>query len=570
MLTQDQIGLASAFTAGFAVGFPDSERGIRLGMSAAERLSQSGFVENSEDNSPDYPVRSTMEHLTPEKSLSTVNIPSTKISSGDSFSVFDSLTGDLSEIARQVVTVGPDRALARCSVRCFGDLQSVDRVEQESLGSIVDTMNERLKSGNVSPTCIGLLGPIGSGKKFVAKNLSEQVGETWPIRTLAYNARIMRLAEITNMCHTIRDNAAENTLTVVSLENFEALLEGDNNLLDEFTAVMRYGTFKDEGHERAVGRCLLLFLVNQEPPTLDTTPTPTTADFKLRRVVDDAALLDNLHGVVNLSGPNQTGPQDKLFPIRRGLMLRQLLNERHPHLNVNGTMKIDDAVLHALLFVPSYKHGLRSLEKIVSTSRLSGRKKFDVSALPPEEQIQLHVNGRTFMSFLRSPKLPPTLRERLAEGLFETYKKQRRLMAKTDEEQKALQSDRSMVDWDELPGELKESTRAQADDIPRKLRAVRCFMLNEVRSDPLIHVPEFSSEDLDMLSEMEHERFNAERLQRQWRMGPRNSKQRTTPFLVPWRDLTQEWKDVDRVMVECVPRVLDKAGYYIYRMREGE
>lgn len=231
-------------------------------------------------------------------------------------------------------------------------------------------------------------------------------------------------------------------------------------------------------------------------------------------------------------------------------------------------MKVDDAVLHALLFVPSYKHGLRSLEKIVSTSRLSGRTKFDVSALPPEEQIQLHVDGRVFMSSLRAPRLPPRLREKLAEGLFETYKKQRVLMADTPEKKKDLQADRAFVDWDDLPGELKESTRAQADDIPRKLRAVHCFMLDEKRTAPLVRVPGFTEEELDMLSEMEHERFNAERLQRQWRMGPRNSKQRTTPFLVPWRDLSQEWKDVDRVMVECAPRVLEQAGYYIYRMGE--
>jgi hypothetical protein len=53
-------------------------------------------------------------------------------------------------------------------------------------------------------------------------------------------------------------------------------------------------------------------------------------------------------------------------------------------------------------------------------------------------------------------------------------------------------------------------------------------------------------------------------------MGTRNSKQRTTPFIVPWRDLTQEWKDVDRVMVECVPRVLKTAGYRIYKMKESD
>ncbi|KAK3711957.1 hypothetical protein LTR37_009269 [Vermiconidia calcicola] len=566
----EMIGLGSAFTAGFSLAFPDCDTAIRLGMAATQRLSRQGFSTDPDDQCPNYPVNAIMDQISPEQGLSAVNVPSTRISAGDNFFIFDTLTGDPSEVARQIVTHGPDRALARCPVRKFGKLLSVDRFEQESLGSIVDTMHERLESGNVTPTCIGVHGPIGSGKKYVAASLSETVSERWPVGRLAYNARVMRLEDLTNVCNTIRDNAAENFLTVVSLENFEALLEPDNVLLDEFTAVMRYGTFRDGGHERSLGRCLLLFLVNQKAPRLESTPTPTKAEFQLGRAVDHSALLDNLHGVVNLSGPNQTGPQDKLFAVRRALMLRQLLKERHPHLDVNGKMKIDDAVLHALLFVPSFKHGLRSLEKIISTSRLSGRAKFDISALPPEEQIQLHCEGRTFMAFLRSPKLPPVLRERLAEGLFETYKKQRELMADTDEKKKALLSDRAMVDWDELSGELKESTRAQADDIPRKLRTVNCFMLNEERSDPLIHIPEFSSEDLDVLSEMEHERFNAERLQRQWRMGPRNSKQRTTPFLVPWRDLTQEWKDVDRVMVECVPRVLATAGYRIYRMKESD
>lgn len=540
-------------------------------MAATQRLSQSGFVPNPEDLAPEYPTNAIMDKLTPEKRPSVVSVPSTRISSGDSFSIFDALTGDPAEVARQIVTKGPDRALARCSVRRFGNLQSVDRTEQESLGSIVDTMHERLESDTVTPTCIGVLGPIGSGKKFVAGSLSQEVSERWPIRRLTYNARVMQPEDLSDACNTIRDNAAENYLTVISFENFETLLDRDNALLDEFTAVMRYGTFKDAGHERAVGRCLLLFLVNQNAPRQESTPTPTTPSFdKVARFVDDSALLDNLHGAVSLLGPNQAGPGDRLYSIRRALMLRQLLKERHSHLDVNGTMKIDDAVLHALLFVPTYKHGLRSMEKIISTSRLSGRAKFDISALPPEEQIQLHVEGRIFMSFLRSPKLPPVLREKLAEGLFETYKRQRELMAKTPQEKKALLNDRSMVDWDELSGELKESTRAQADDIPRKLRAVNCFMMDEERSDPFIHIPEFSTEDLDMLSEMEHERFNAERLQRQWRMGARNSKQRTTPFLVPWRDLTQEWKDVDRVMVECVPRVLEMAGYRIYRMKDNE
>ena len=393
------------------------------------------------------------------------------------------------------------------------------------------------------------------------------------MQRLSYNARLLRLEDLTAACHSIRDSTASGMLTVVSFENFEAILERGHPLLNDFLVMMRDGTFTDRGHMRSLGSPLMLFLANLEPGSLAVAPipiTPTTSgNFRERANVDETLLLDHLHGVVRVTGPNQTGAQDKMFPVRRAIMLRRILKQKHPHLDVNGIMKVDDAVLHALLLVPSYKYGLRSLEKIVSTSRLSGRTNFDVSALPPEEQIQLHVEGRIFMSYLRSPKLPPALRERLAEGLFETYKRRRLDMAKSEAERtNIIETDRSIRDWEDLAPELKESTRAQADDIPRKLRAVRCFMLEEDRSDPLIRVPEFSTEDLDMLSEMEHERFNAERLQRQWRLGSRNSKQRTTPFLVPWRDLTQEWKDVDRVMVECVPRILDKAGWKIYRMRE--
>jgi hypothetical protein len=454
-----QIGLASSFTAGFALGFPEVDTAIRLGLAATQRLSLNGFVPNEEDQIPDYPIKAVMDNLKPARRISTINIPSNKISSGDSFSIFDGLTGTAEIVARDIVTLGPDVALGHCPVRQFGQLQSVERTEQESLGSIVETMHERLAAKSGSPTCIGVLGPVGSGKKFASTALSDTVGQKWPIRKLTYNARAMRPEELINACNTIRDNAAEEFLTVVSFENFEAILEKDNPRLDEFMSIMRYGTFRDSGHERSLGRCLLLFLVNQEPLRLESTPTPTHTEFKVSEAIDDSALLDNVHGVVTLLGPNQISAQDTFFPVRRALMLRQLLKERHPHLEVNGTIKIDEAVLRALLFVPAYKHGLRSLEKIISTSRLSGRAKFDISALPPEEQIQLYVDGKIFMSFLRSPKLPAVLREKLAEGLFETYKRQREIMADTPEKKTELENDRAYVDWDELPGELKESTR---------------------------------------------------------------------------------------------------------------
>lgn len=542
-------------------------------MVAAERLATLGFLHSPIDNAPDYPLAGVMNELKPSRRYASVSIPSARISSGDAWSIFEAVTGDPAELARDVVTNGPQKALTSCPIQEFGDLLVFERAEQESFRSVVDAVQERLDSSTDQPTSIGLLGLAGSGKKYTATHLANYIGSERRTHQMTYNARLLRLEDLTAACHSIRDSTATGALTVVHFQNFEAILQPGNPLLGDFLGIMRDGQFTDKGHVRRLGAPLMFFVVNQDPVSLAPVPTPITPTANDARgipAVDETLLLDHLHGLVRIMGPNQTSAQDKTFSVRRAMMLRQLIRQKHPHLEVNGLMKVDEAVLHALLLVPSYKHGLRSLDKIISTSRLSGRTKFDVSALPPEEQIQLHVDGRTFMSYLRSPKLPPALRERLAEGLFETYKQRRMDMAQSADEREAIQRERSMRDWDELAPELKESTRAQADDIPRKLRAVRCFMLEADRTEPLIRVPEFSTPDLDILSEMEHERFNAERLQRQWRMGPRNSKQRTTPFLVPWRDLTQEWKDVDRVMVECVPRILAKNGWKIYRMREEE
>lgn len=559
---------------------------VKLGISASRRMEQLGFINSKVDGRPDYPVNDTMQQIAPDHDFASASIPSTKISSGDKWSLFDSLTGDPAEVARQVATLGPDKALPKCPTRHFGDLVSVERAEQEGLAAVIDIVEERLSANETSPTCIGVFGPAGSGKKFTAKNLASHIGRERQVAPLHYDARTLKAEDFCSACHTIRDASATGSLPIVTFRNIGKLLESDaeSPLTGNLLQLMENGTFADHGHERPLGHAVLIFLVDQEHVDTDIAATPVATEFALRRrpttpsaaewktmTASESPLMDLLHGVVNVLGPNATGKEDRMFAIRRALMLRQLIKQKHPHMEVNGVINFDDAVLHALLLTPHFKHGLGSLEKIISTSRLSQRTKFEVSALPPEEQIQLHVDGKIFMSFLRAPKLPPALRERLAQGLFEAYKKQRWVMAKSDAERKALESDRSYCDWEDLSGELKESTRAQADDIPRKLRATGCFMLNdggsEPRGEPLVPVSKFGEEELLMLGEMEHERFNAERLQRQWRTGPRNSKQRTTPFLVPWRDLEYEWQVVDMVMVEVVPKILEGAGWRIYRMQ---
>ena len=67
--------------------------------------------------------------------------------------------------------------------------------------------------------------------------------------------------------------------------------------------------------------------------------------------------------------------------------------------------------------------------------------------------------------------LEPSLRETLAQGLYKRYKLIRLEISENDEEKESIKTDDASFQesWNSLPEHLKDSTRAQADDIPRKL-----------------------------------------------------------------------------------------------------
>jgi len=171
----------------------------------------------------------------------------------------------------------------------------------------------------------------------------------------------------------------------------------------------------------------------------------------------------------------------------------------------------------------------------------------------------------------------PSLREALAEKLYATYKTSRLSMAENEEEKVSLDNDASFKqEWSRLPNHLKESTRAQVDDIPRKIQLLGYSLHKSTKTNVSIkekdkdhtnqhqhQIEEFNDQQLDMLSEIEHERWQSERVKNNWQAGDRDPAAKKTPFLVPYKDLEQKWKDVDKAMVECIPSILADVGYII-------
>jgi len=571
-------GLTTAFTAGLAMGLvndPENlETGIRMGFAASRRLAETGF--HSKDDGPDYAFEETMRDLQPDKRLASVEIPSMKISIGSSWSILEETMGEAAEIARHIVQIGPSAALARVPTASFGRLITADRQEIESFRAITNLLNEYFRTPQTKPWCIGVFGPHGSGKAFAATQVAERAAKGRPVIRLEYNlSQFTDIQTLSTAFQTIRDHTLAGKLPMVFFDTFDAAFGVKLGWLRHFLNSMQRGKFLDNGKEHPLGNAVFFFIASSYSTFAEfAEPIDSPADDSDREAFYAAKgpdFISSLRGYIDILGSDCADPkEDRMYPIRRALLLRALLEKREPQLKVGERIIIDDAVLNGLLSIPKYHHGARSLEMILAMSTVSGRSEFERAALPPESQLNLHVDAKAFMNLVRYPRLSEKLRELIAIELDTVWKQLRRGMAVTAKDRETLEQDTAMLPWDDMREQHKEPTRSQADDIPHKLRMVNCYMAKEARGSRAA-VKAFTSAELDILAEREHERWNAQRLQKQWRSVPQEASERKRSNLIPWRDLDQELKDQNRAMVECIPKilVLPSVGYQIYRLGTG-
>lgn len=122
--------------------------------------------------------------------------------------------------------------------------------------------------------------------------------------------------------------------------------------------------------------------------------------------------------------------------------------------------------------------------------------------------------------------------------------------------------------WEALGPDLKASNRRQADHIKVKLRAVGCST-SSMRGGPspsLQPFQGFSPEEVEILAQMEHASWHAERFLAGWQYGPtRKERDRLSPYLVSWEALPEEAREWDREAVRNIPPLLARIGESISR-----
>jgi hypothetical protein len=129
-----------------------------------------------------------------------------------------------------------------------------------------------------------------------------------------------------------------------------------------------------------------------------------------------------------------------------------------------------------------------------------------------------------------------------------------------------LAADRPAPEWQGLDEALKESSRAQARDIPAKLHSIGCAIA-PMRDWATGTQFAFSDEEVEKLAVAEHNRWIRERIDAQWQpAAQKNVEKRLTPYLIPFEKLPADIADFDRKAVRAIPAVLASVDLQVVRL----
>jgi mutator protein MutT len=134
------------------------------------------------------------------------------------------------------------------------------------------------------------------------------------------------------------------------------------------------------------------------------------------------------------------------------------------------------------------------------------------------------------------------------------------------EEQRYKDPNPVMQPWSKLRDDLRESNRNQIVYLVSILRAAG-FGVRPVQN-AVPNDPKFTNDEIKYMGEMEHGRWNVERLASGWKYAKeKDANKKLSPYLVPWEKLEPGIQKYDVQNVRAWPQVLAEFGYEIWRYR---
>lgn len=117
--------------------------------------------------------------------------------------------------------------------------------------------------------------------------------------------------------------------------------------------------------------------------------------------------------------------------------------------------------------------------------------------------------------------------------------------------------------WESLDSSYREASRHQADHLDAKLANLDCRAVRE----ELVESFTFAPLEAERLAIIEHKRWAADRYLDGWTYAPqRDNARKHHPQLIPYDELSEPMKDLDRFAVRLAPTLLARSGLGLVRM----
>jgi hypothetical protein len=452
----------------------------------------------------------------------------------------------------------------------FSALTTIDRQEIESYRNICNLVENYVRSDNVRPLSIAVFGAPGSGKSFGVTQIAENIAPG-KVQKLEFNvSQFTNNNDLGVAFQKVRDVTLEGKLPLVFFDEFDSDRNGIQlGWIKNFLMPMQDGKFKDESGEHPLGRCILVFAGGTSTSFEEFTCPMLSACHEEQRKFKDVKgpdFVSRLRGTIDVLGPNQSNANDKNYILRRALLLRSLC-ERKLKVKKDDKAFLNTNILRAMLLVPKYKHGARSMEAIIDMSRIEGNVWEPVS-LPFYSQLSLHVDADAFIKLVLREVILNSYLEKMAMTIHEQYSNGMLVTGNAGHP--------SAVPWNELSEEFKDSNRNQARDIAAKLKHIGHEY--DTGDTPFPSVEQFDEDTILFLAKEEHDRWMKEKKANGWKYAPlpegidkivaikEMREQKLSHLLVEWDLLDAEEQNKDISAVRNIIPMLKNAGLRVYKV----
>jgi len=438
----------------------------------------------------------------------------------------------------------------------FKELTTVDRWEIERFQDIYNLIREYdekvFASGDdIKPLSFAVFGPPGAGKSFGIKQILKTLGDTF--QKLEFNVSQFRSEnDVTAVFQQVRSEVLRGKLPIVFFDEFDSARDNNNlGWLKSFLMPMQDGKIYDDGIEQPIGKCILVFAggTAETFSLFQKHKEMEDADYRHAKAPD---FISRLRGTLDILGPNEQDNSerdnnDENYLLRRAVLLCGLLVQRNLHLTQN--------VHEAMLLVPKYLHGARSMEQILEMSHpVNGE--INAAGLPSEAQLAIHVDAKEFLRIL---ELDVSEEGIMAQKIHKLYCSH----LKTTEE-KARPQNKA---WEKLSMHYKQDNLRQLrkySEWAELLGGRIGYICEEGETIPQADINEFA----ELHAHKEHDDWMDNKKKNGYVYGPIRSDDppKTHPLMKPWSELEENDRNRDRNPIREMPQVLAEVGKCIYRV----